>query len=131
MEEATRTQKVKDHFKKHKGVYIGVGVGLTAGVVIGTAASNTSVVNINVQKLFNWKTSDVTTNVTNVQVVRRASPGKTIFCPDTGEQWASISRAAEVLGVSRSAIQNHLAGKTPNVLGLTLKNLGDPLPDFA
>lgn len=32
MEEATRTQKVKDHFKKHKGVYIGVGIGVTVGV---------------------------------------------------------------------------------------------------
>ena len=127
MEEATRTQKVKDHFKKHKVAYIGVGVGLTAGVVIGAAASNTSVVNVNVQKLFNWKTSDVTTNVTNVQVqmVRPGPKSFAVQCVESQQTWPSIRQAAKDLGVHPWVISGHLKGKSPNIDGLTFIKLAE------
>lgn len=123
MEKATRTQKVKDHVKKHKGVYIagtaGVAVGATAAIVF--TKSNIQIVDSCKVTLFQWKSP----TVNNVQLVRRGHPGYRIQCNETGESFASIRRTAEALGLNRSHIQEHLKGARESVNGFTFQNLGE------
>ena len=129
MEEATRTQKVKDHLKKHKGVYIagtaGFAVGATAAIVF--TGGNIQIVDSCKVTLFKWKSP----TVNNVQLVSRTNPAKAVQCLETGEVFASQTRAAELLGISKSALSKHLNGRSTHVGGLHFQRLTDAAANIA
>ena len=129
MEEATRTQKVKDHFKKHKGVYIagtaGVAVGATAAIVL--TRSNIQIVDSCKVTLLQWKSPTVNT----VQLVSRTNASKAVQCLETGEVFASQNRAADLLGISKSALSKHLNGLRPHASGLHFQRLTDAAANIA
>ena len=129
MEKTTRTQKVKDHVKKHKGVYIagtaGVAVGATAAVVL--TKSNIQIVDSCKVTLLQWKSPTVNT----VQLVSRTNASNAVQCLETGEVFASQNRAADLLGISKSALSKHLNGLRPHASGLHFQRLTDAAANIA
>ena len=49
-----------------------------------------------------------------------------IECIETGDIYESPSQLSVVLNVHKSTISNHLAGRTPNVAGLTYRKIKRP-----
>lgn len=120
----TKTEKVKEHFKNHKEKYIVGGFGVALGVGVGFVIGHRAPAASANQKVVALKTGDVTQNVTQI-VSRRGHPGTVIRCVETGEQFASIKRASELLGVSQRGISECVKGLRPSVKGLTFESLGD------
>lgn len=139
------SSKIKKHFRKHRTKYL-VGLGVMAGAAVGggvmyvimkgrmndvveEGAQNVA----KLERLVNLENSvvngdiNVISNIT--QLVRRGHPGFRIRCIETGEEFASIRRAAELLDISRTALREHLNGIRPDVKGLTFENLGEMISD--
>lgn len=128
--------KVKEHFKRNKKVYLGLGVDVGIGVLIGGVGAGTAmylkkapeVDNTNIlqnQALLNIKPNIEQHNNYITQLVRRGHPGNVVRCVETGEEFASQSRAAELLGISRQAIGECLKGKREHIKGLHFELVGD------
>lgn len=125
MEEATRTQKVKDHFKKYKFAYIAGTAGIAVGVAGTLLVCSGSSGNQAVQKVTALKTGDITQNVVQVHMTRPGPKSFVVQCIETQETWPSIRQAAQGLGVSPSLISGHLKGKFPSVDGFTFTKLAE------
>lgn len=125
MEEATRTQKIKDHFKKHKGVYIGVGVGVTVGVAGTLLVCSGNSGNQAVQKVTALKTGDITQNVVQVQMTRPGPKSFVVQCIETQGTWPSIRQATKDMGLNASDISQHLKGARDTVGGFTFIKLDE------
>lgn len=117
--------KIKNHFEKNKQLYIGIGVGVGVSAAFGAVVviNKGDISNVNnIKQMFAYKS---TMNVAIEQVVRRGHPGFVVRCKETGEVFASIKRASELLQVSRTGIQRQLAGKAGAVGGYTFELLGE------
>lgn len=123
--------KVKSHLKDNKNVYIASGIGATAataGFLLGRKFPRlapedvTKLVAKNKnQALLIWKP---TQNITQT-VIRRGHPGFLVQCKETGEVFASIRRAAEMMKVDPTTLRRHLHGLVENVGGFTFEILGE------
>lgn len=119
------------HFKKHKAVYISAGI-VTA---VGTAAFFLGRRSMRVSPEDITKLSAANTNagaiiwkpVQNISqtVIRRGHPGFLVQCVETGEIFASLRRASDVLGIDRGGLSKHLHGLQDAVGGYTFKILGE------
>ena len=121
--------KFTEHVKKHKTVYISVGVGLTAGMVGGligySMASRYGEIGNQVVVKQILPIKSPITNTVNQNLVRRGHPGFRILCNETGEEFASIRRASEVMGIDRSRLMDHLKGAAEHAGGFHFTNLGE------
>ena len=121
-----KIDRLKKHFKDNKKTYIVGGVCLVVGVGIGAvifrghgslAVSNKQGIAI---------LSPIHNNITNTtNVVRRGHAGNVVRCIETGEEFASQSRAAELLKVPASSLSKHLKGLSPHVKGMTFEVVDD------
>ena len=106
--------KIKDHIKKHKELYIGIGVGTvvaTAAAVLyfGTRSGNPSIT-----------AGDKSTNLINstlVNFVERSTPSKPIHLVGTNLYFDSIHEAARHTGLDRSSISKNVNGLVDDVKG--------------
>lgn len=132
-----RLEQIKNQVKNHKTKYVVAG-GLIVGAVVGGTVVYFKVstdhlkdlVVINAASNTFGDVTDSTINIdqsmtTIIELVRRGHPGFKIQNIQTGETYASVRRAAELLNISRSALQQHLNGVRPDVNGLTFTNLGE------
>lgn len=116
--------KFTDHVENHKVAYISAGAGVVVGVTATLILTKTGAGNTAIQKVVAFKTGDITQNVIQ-QLTRRGHPGIVVKCNETGEVFASINRAAEVMKVSRRGLQTHLQGLKDSVGGFTFEMLGE------
>ncbi len=118
-----RIEKIQNHFKENKTVYL-AGAG---GVVIGaigvfvTSGGGVQIVDSMKLTLVNWKSPHTSQTV----MIRRGHPGNIIRCDQTGELFASQARAAKANNISGASLSMHLRGLKENVKGLTFNNLGE------
>lgn len=112
--------KIKDHFEKHKTSYIVGGVCLTVGAIAGVCIRQ-----VVVNDSLNVSINSPKTNVVITELARRGHPGRKLRCNETGEAFASIRRASDVLGVSRFEIYNVLKGDADSAGGFTFTDLGE------
>jgi len=123
---------VKNHIVKYKMVYA---IGTTAIVCIaGTWYFTNSVSIKNIIDSNKIQINSPTTNnveITNivVKLPARGHRGLAIFDETAKKLYGSQNEAADALGVSPSAIAQHLKGKRPNVAGHVLKSMGENLHD--
>ena len=128
MEKETVGQKVKGHFKKHKGKYIVGGTCLVVGGAVGyyvskhyhgvsmDVISKVEPTNVAIGKDITIENkTNITNNVTNVnmgghvsKIVRRLSDGKL---------FGSVNEAAIEAGVPQPLMSNHLNGRKENING--------------
>lgn len=126
-----RLEKIKTHVKENKVVYIVGASCLATGAAIGGAIVYLKFNGGNVDgsvavtQGLAYKSPVTITNTTIVELVRRGHPGYKIQCMTTGEEFASIRRAADMLGINRNDLQEHLRGLRPVVNGMTFQNLGE------
>lgn len=120
-----KLERIKAHLREHQTVYIVGGVLFVSGVAVGVICSSNSAQSVTTKVFGNWKSSVTVNNIIEQQLVRRGHPGFKIRCVQTGEEFASISRAAKMLDVSRKGIQDYLKGEASDVKGLTFQNLGE------
>lgn len=119
----------KDHFERNKQLYLGLGIGLAvgAGAAAGVMAYRTMSLNAPVRMIapVSWKPHLENNQVIIQSLARRGHPGTVIRCNETGETFASIRRAADVLKIDRSMLKRHLEGVTADINGKTFTALGD------
>jgi hypothetical protein len=115
-----RIEKIKQHFKDNKVVYI-VGVGCTTlGAVSTLAIVSSPLVSNRLIQVLTYKSNQTL----EVFIEALGDPGNIIQDTTTGIIYASQNQAAKELGVLPSRISEHLQGKLPNVKGHTLTKLG-------
>jgi len=124
MEESTRYQKIKQHLKDNKKVYL-VGAGcLTAGYLLRGVSSP------NVIQTFNGTDNIglIVNKSKNVDVVikylnQRNYPANPVRCLETLEKWSSQAEAALAKGISETNLSQHLNGKYPHANGLHFERI--------
>lgn len=110
--------KAKNHVVENREIYITGGVCLVVGAIGGCLASD----NIKVDpKAIIVGHHNVIDQSTQIVVTRKGHPGKAIFDPSTGKQYASVREASKEMRVSRQAVNARIeSGK--------LQHLGDAKP---
>jgi hypothetical protein len=109
LEETNETfRKVATHIRTNKKVYLGVGGGLAAGVILSNRADLKQTIGS-----FNLMYKSTATNIVITNIVRRGHPGYKIVNNITGEVAASIRRMAEMDGRSRTFIKANAKGDNP------------------
>ena len=115
----TRRERLRWHFKRHKGAYIaGAVMFVVGGATIALIARHQVIMNDN----FNVKVNSPTNNYVT-QLAVRGNVGIPVRNTDTGEVFGSINRAAEVHDISRSSVQNLIKGTVDSVKGVKLEKL--------
>jgi len=104
-----KIDEIKTHISENKKFYIGLGIGVLVGVAITPKV---------IQVMYKSPGS-------TQSVVRRMHPGNVIKCNETGEIFASERRAADLLGLSRTTLGQHLKGNQNAVNGLTFTKIGE------
>lgn len=107
--------RIRRHIARNKPIYIGTAVGVAGvatGVILGRRIASQTVV----------QGIAINSPVTLTQLVtlaRRGHPGTVIRDLQTGELYASISRAAEATGMNRATVRS--------LIGDRFEDLGDAL----
>lgn len=119
-----RLNKIKNHLKNNKKVYIAVGATfvvtavttylLTSRVKVSQSAVNAAVVN--------WKPT-INQEQTTIVVERRGRPGTVVRHDQSGIIYNSETEAAKALEVAISRISDQINGKTKTVNGNTFTKL--------
>ena len=111
--------KAKNHVVENREIYITGGACLILGAIGGCLASD----NIKVDpKAIIVGHHNVIDQSTQIVVTRKGHPGKAIFDPSTGKQYASINEAASQMDLTRGQVRSRIdSGK--------LQHLGDALPN--
>ena len=124
-----KAKEIKEHFARNKQLYLGLGIGLAvgAGAGAGVTAYRSMSLNASVRMIapVSWKPHLENNQIIVQSLERRGHPGFVVRCNETGETFASIRRAAEMLNVSRTHIANHLKGDRNQVGGYTFTKLGE------
>lgn len=119
-EEKKFSDRVKQHLKENKKVYL-VGAGcLTAGYLLRGRPEVKNIVDS-----FNIKYKSPTSNLVITELARRGHPGNKILVNETGEVFASLRRCAEALGVHRIDLYRYFNNEIPDVKGFTFEKLGE------
>jgi len=129
----TKVEKIKNHFKENKKLYIGLGIGAVVGVA-GTIIFKKNDGNqaiVDSFKLVNWK-SPHTSQLIQVAIPRRGNSGNAIQCDQTGTIFPSQNLAAKEMDLNAGNLSQQLNGKIPSVNGFTFTKLtesGDPIAE--
>lgn len=123
-----RALAVKTHVVEHKTVYIatagGIVIGVVVTLVIGRKTRITQTPIVDSYKI-QYKPSTINNLETIVNIPPRGHRGYAIANNTTGDFYGSISEAAYELGVSRTAVREHLLGLRDSVNDQILTNLGE------
>ena len=114
--------EIKQHFRDNKKLYF---VGGTGAAVGAAAMFLLTRGNVQIVDSFRILSPSKNTNVVVAQLARRGHPGNVIRCLDTGEVFSSQRRAAELLGINRYELWEHLNGLKPDVSGLKFEKIGE------
>jgi hypothetical protein len=123
--------QVKEHVVEYKEAYVvgavgAAGMAATYLVGKGRAITITNAATNTIGDLAENATVNIDQSMTTIiELVRRGHPGFKIQCVETGETFASIRRAAKVMGVNPGNLSKHLNGEIPHVGGHTFMNLGE------
>lgn len=123
-----RIEKVKTHLSENKATYITGGVSAlvgAAGTALFFSAPQTASVSNKISGFFVWKPVINAETAIIQQLSRRGHPGFVVKCVETGEAYASVRRASEVLGLNRNNLRDHLNGLKDSVGGFTFEILGE------
>lgn len=117
-------KKACTHIKENKSTYIALGAGLVIGgatvYLIGSPASKQIVDSFKIY----YKSPHTSVNQVITNLERRGHPGFLIKCKETGEVFASQSRAADILKVNPGDLSKHLNGTKDHAGGLHFERLG-------
>jgi DNA endonuclease I-HmuI-like, NUMOD-like domain len=119
-----RIEKIKDHLKEYRAVYISGAVGIViggVGVYILTKKGGSNQITDSYK--LQWKPT-TTNNVTTI-LMRLGHPGNMVRCIETGEVFASQNRAAKVMGIKASNLCSHLNGRHPHAGGYHFERIGE------
>ena len=119
---------IKTHLKNNRDKYLigggALAIGLTVGYFAHPASANQRAA---VKQFIAWHSPTTINLEQTTTLVRRGHPGNIIKCVETGELFASQNRAADILGISKTSLSQHLKGKRPSVSGYTFENLGEAI----
>lgn len=105
--EPTRYQKIKQHLKENRKVYlVGAGAFAAGGLIFREGPELKQIIGS-----FNYKST--TTNIVTTELERRGHPGFRFRNNTTGEVAASLNRMMEIDGVTRHFIKKNTKGDTP------------------
>lgn len=126
------TEKLKNHLKKQQKIYIACGataIVVGGGVYIWHLKKEIKALKSTAKLVIASGENNVaqlaTEGSTIINVMRRSTPGKVIECIETGEQFASQARAAEMFGFSVTRLRSHLNGKLDCLDGLHFRVIGE------
>lgn len=137
-----RIEKVKNHLKKNKKIYIAGAAGVVAGAVVGAVGiwvyasrngANIAMVDSMKLTLINWK-SPHTSQTVQVVLPQLGHPGNAVQCLENGTVYASQGAAARALDVNPVAVVRHLQGKQESVAGkhlIKITEAGVPVLEMA
>ncbi len=114
-----RIKKIKNHFQENQKVYIGVSAGVVVGVAATVFVHNNGIYNILNSFNFNWKS----TNMVIADLARRGHPGYTIMCNETGVPFPSQNYAAKCMNLDPAELSRHLNGARNQVGGFTFTRI--------
>ena len=132
--------KIKEHFARHKELYIGIGIGVGVAAVAGLTCAimknpESSGKIVNDSTLGIGKTiSDSTIKGSQISfgdnspinVIHQSfttNPGKSVVDLDTGFAYDSMRKAADTLGLDYQAMSKHMRGLLTDVSGHRFKFL--------
>lgn len=120
VQKPTKWERVKNHFRENRKVYLAGGVCLVVGVALGYSLKDEgddvkmeALGDINFGELD--KSTHNTTN--NVTVNMGGHMHKIVKNTSTGEVFESVNAAAESAGVPRTVMSRHINGHTDHVSG--------------
>lgn len=94
--------------------------------MVGAAAAYLYKPNVKViTDSYNLKFKSPTINEVTTILARRGHPGNLLRCNETGEVFASQGRAADLMGLSRGRLSQHVNGKLDDVGGYTFEKIGE------
>lgn len=126
----TRIDKVKQHLKDNRNVYIALGAGMLIGgtVVYFVALRNVSQSVTTLQGIA-YK-SPVTNNVIQQALPRAGHAGKVFMDQETGEIFMSARKLADSLKVSPQAVRRYLSGDLDALAGRQFNLIADGAPSL-
>ncbi len=114
-----RIEKIKNHVKEKKIVYITGATCLVVGVLGGALYAYGGV-----QFIENFKVIQIGSNNTVLaDLSRRGHPGWTIVCNETGVPFPSQNYAAKCMNLDPAALSHHLDGTRDQVDGFTFTRI--------
>ena len=121
VQKPTKWERVKNHFRENRKVYLAGGVCLVVGVALGYSLKDEGD-DVKMEALgdINFGELDKSTNNTtnNVTTVNMGGPmHKIVKNTSTGEVFESVTAAAESAGVSTSSMSKHINGHTDHIFG--------------
>lgn len=120
METPTKVSKIKQHFKDHNELYIGLGIGAcmvfaaSGGAKVlrkGGVESSSKLIEI-VQIGFRHKAT-----ATVIQLVERSTSSKPVHLVGTNLYFSSLSEAARETGHHLTMLSKHVNGHIPDLNG--------------
>ena len=126
-----RLERVKNHVKENKAAYIVGAAGVAVGAAVGGTLVYLKMQGVNVDSSVSvmqgvaFKSPVTVNNTTIVELVRRGHPGFRIQNVETGEEFASVRRVAELFGISRTTLMRHLDGSLPDAGGQVFQKIGE------
>lgn len=111
-----KVERIKQHFKDNKKVYLVGGGALLTGLLAGLATANRPQVK-NVVDSYKIQYKSPTINEITTILTPRGNPGKPVRWEETGEVAASINRMAEISGCHPLDISRNVRGLRDNVKG--------------
>ncbi len=121
-----KLERLKNHVVENKKTYAAAVAGVVIGGVVVYVALKTRAGSVVISPTIEGDNNNlVVNNITQTVLTRRMHPGLVVRCNETGEVFASINRAAEVMGVPARSIRRHLHGSSPHVNGKTFEVLGE------
>ena len=116
--------KIKNHFQKHKTLYVAVGTGLLfAGFTVLIMRGKFSPHIENSNSIFAQSSNSilgknvVTNNVSYISSNRQGPPSWVVRCLETDQIFTSQNTAAEVMNLSKKVLSQHLNGTSDHVGG--------------
>ena len=115
-------EKIKNHIRENRKVYIAGAVCFTVGIVVGVLAVKRPSINsyTNMTRIL----SPGDNNILKVYISALGDPGNVVQCVETGTIYASQGQAARELGVTAAEVSKHLKGHYESLKGLHLVLLG-------
>lgn len=113
----SKIQKIKQHVKDNKKVYIASAGALAVGVIGGILVSTRSNFGSQIMQTVNQIGFRNTANPTIINFVENSTPSRPVHLVGTDLYFNSISDASRKTGHSLSTLSKHINGKIPDVKG--------------
>lgn len=123
----TKWERVKNHFRENRNIYLAGGVCLVAGAVLGYSLKDEGddfALEAGGDMVLGDMDKSTHNTTNNVTVNMGGHMHKIIKNTSTGEVFESVNAAAESAGVPRTRMSNHINGRTDNVNGVEYEIIG-------